>query len=332
MSQRVTIADVARLARVSTMTVSRVINHKGEVAAGTRARVERAIAQLDYRPSQAARSLTTRRTHTLGLLVPDITNPFYPAIVRGAEDVAWDEGYAVTLTNTVEDPARERAAFAHFDAHRVDGLVVCSSRLPDGELIALLRRHPAAVLVNRRPDGLARTSTLVVDDALGARVAVTHLATRGRRTLGLLAGPARSTSSWRRREGARDALVALGLEQGPGLIEEGEPTEDGGRAAMAALLGRRPDLDGVFAYNDVVALGALEALAAAGRRVPEDVAVVGCDDVRLARLATPALTTLRTDTYALGRRAAQLLFELLRGDPPRHVQVTPELVVRASAP
>ena len=121
MSQRVTIADVARLARVSTMTVSRVINHKGEVAAGTRARVERAIAQLDYRPSQAARSLTTRRTHTLGLLVPDITNPFYPAIVRGAEDVAWDEGYAVTLTNTVEDPARERAAFAHFDAHRVDG-------------------------------------------------------------------------------------------------------------------------------------------------------------------------------------------------------------------
>ena len=332
MPNRVTIADVARLAGVSTMTVSRVINAKDDVRSSTRQRVERAIAQLEYHPSQAARSLTTRRSRTLGLLVPDITNPFFPAIVRGAEDVAWSEGYAVSLTNTVEDLEREHAAFASFEAHRVDGIIACSSRLPDNELVRLVQRHPACVLLNRSSPLEGVASSLEVDDVHGAHLAISHLANAGRRRIGLLAGPPRSTSSQRRRWGTAESLGFHGLEHGPDLVEDGEPTEDDGRRAMADLLARRPDLDAVFAYNDVVAIGALEALAAAGRRVPDDVAIVGCDDVRLASLVTPALTTLRSDTYELGRRAAELLFERLRGAPLRRVVLTPELVVRASAP
>jgi len=331
-SNRVTIADVARLSGVSTMTVSRVINGKGDVRPSTRERVERAIAQLEYRPSQAARSLTTRRSQTIGLLVPDITNPFFPAIVRGAEDVAWSEGYAVSLTNTVEDISRERAAFEHFEAHRVDGLIVCSARLPDRDLAQLVQRHPACVLLNRSAPLEGIASSVEVDDVRGAHLAIAHLANGGRRTIGLLAGPTRSISAQRRRWGAAESLAFHQLEHGPDLIQEGEPTEEGGRTAMAVLLRRRPDIDAVVAYNDVVAIGALEALAAAGRRVPDEVAVVGCDDVRLASLVTPALTTLRTDGYRLGRQAADLLFERMRGGPPRRFVVTPELVVRASAP
>ena len=332
MSDRVTIADVARLAGVSTMTVSRVNNAKGDVRPSTRARVERAIAQLEYRPSQAARSLTTRRSHTIGLLVPDITNPFFPAIVRGAEDVAWSEGYAVSLTNTVEDLERERAAFEHFEAHRVDGLIVCSARLPDRDLARAIERHPATVLLNRSAPLEGTASSLEVDDVRGAHLAIAHLANGGRRRIGLLAGPTRSTSAQRRRWGSAESLAFHGLEHGDDLIEEGEPTEQAGRAAMAALLARRPDLDAVLAYNDVVAIGALEALREAGRRVPDDVAVVGCDDVRLASLGGPARTAVRRGTDALGRRAGGRLWERMRGGPPRRVVVQPDLVVRASAP
>jgi LacI family transcriptional regulator len=336
--QRVTIADVARLAGVSTMTVSRVINAKSDVGSATRARVEEAIAALEYRPSAMARGLSTRRSKTIGLLVPDITNPFFPAIVRGAEDVAWAEGHAVSLTNAVEDVERERAALRHFEGHRVDGLIVCSARLPDDDLAVLLRRHPATVLINRAVpvDPTVGTpvqaSSLEVDDALGARLAVAHLVTRGRRRIGLLAGPARSASSHKRRAGFRAELAAAGLAGDGDRIEDSEPTEAAGREACFALLTRHPELDAVVCYNDVVAVGTLQAAAALGRRVPRDLAVVGCDDIRLASLVTPALTTLRTDTYELGRRAAEMLFALMRGEEPRAVVVPPHLVVRASAP
>jgi LacI family transcriptional regulator len=333
---RVTIADVARLAGVSTMTVSRVINAKSDVGTATRARVEEAIATLEYRPSAMARGLSTRRSKTIGVLVPDITNPFFPAIVRGAEDVAWLEGYAVSLSNVVEDVERERAALRHFEGHRVDGLVICSARLPDDELAALLRRHPASVLINRGVPDVDRSgivaSSLVVDDAHGAQLAVQHLVAGGRRRVGLLAGPARSASSHKRRAGYRAGLAAAGLADGADRIEDGEPTEAAGSDAFIALLKRHPDLDAVVCYNDLMAVGTLQAAASLRRRVPVDLAVVGCDDIRLASLVTPALTTLRTDTYALGHRAAELLFALMRGEPSSAVVIPPELVIRESAP
>ena len=332
MTHRITIADVARLAGVSTMTVSRVINAKGDVSESTRQRVELAIRQLEYRPNQAARSLTTRRTHTIGLMIPDITNPFFPAIVRGAEDIAWREGYAVSLTNTVEDVEREHAALEHFEAHRVDGVIACSPRLHDQQLARLIERHPATVLINRSSPLPDTATSIEVDDVKGAHLAITHLASRGRRTIALLAGPDRAASAQKRRWGWAEALAFHGLEQNPSLLEACEPTEEGGEAAMRTLLERRGDVDAVLCYNDIVAIGALSALRGSGKRVPEDVSVVGFDDIRLASLLKPSLTTLRSDTRLLGQRAAELLFERIRGGPAQRALITPELIVRESAP
>ncbi|CAN5738760.1 LacI family DNA-binding transcriptional regulator [soil metagenome] len=331
MPKRVTITDVARAAGVSIMTVSRVVNDSGRVGATTRGAVQRAIRELGYSPSQVARGLTTRKSMTIGLIVPDITNPFFPEIVRGAEDAAWNAGFVVSLANTVEDPGRERAALRNMEGHRVDGVIVCSARLPTAELDELLRRHPATVLVNRR-SGDAQATSLVVDDALGTRLAVEHLLSRGRRRIALVTGPDRSASAIARREGYVAALTNDRLAVDPDLVERGGPNEEDGYRAMHALSARRAHVDAVVAYNDLVALGVLRAARELGLEVPRDVAVVGCDDVRLASLVTPALTTLRVDKYDLGRRAAALLFERLHGRVPADVTVDPELVTRASAP
>jgi LacI family transcriptional regulator len=329
---KITIADVAREAGVSTMTVSRVINSKGEISNTTRERVQQAIDRLGYRPSAIARGLATRRTRTLGLIVPDITNPFFPEIVRGAEDTAWQAGYTVVLCSTVEDPAREEASLHRLEDNRVDGVILCSARLPDDALRPLLKRHPAAVLINRHTtDEIA--GTIQIDDAYGTLRAVHHLLAGHRTTIGFLAGPPLSHSGTKRREGYTNALEATGHGVDETLIEPCAPNETGGYEAAKALLERRPEVDGLVCYNDLVAIGALQASTELGRRVPEDIAVVGCDDIRLASLVTPALTTLRIDKYELGAQAMRMLLGRLEHKRAgTEVTIKPELIVRASAP
>lgn len=334
-SRRVTNADVARRAGVSTMTVSRVVNDNGRVSEATRQRVRRAIAELGYQPNQLARSLTQGRTRTIGIVVPDITNPFFPEIVRGAEDAAWQAGYTVALANAVEDPARERAAVRNLAGHRVDGIIVCSPRLADHELAELLAAHSAAVLINRHVAG-ARAVSLMVDDQHGADLAVRHLVAGGRRRLLHLGGPERSASARYRRAGFVAAVKAARLPQDGNRLLSCEPTEEAGYELLARLVAagasRPGGFDGIVAYNDLSALGAVRALQDAGLRVPEDVAVVGCDDIRLASLASPSLTTLRIEKYRMGRLACETIFELQRGAHPGDVTFRPELIVRESAP
>ncbi len=334
-SRRVTNADVARRAGVSTMTVSRVVNDNGRVSEATRQRVRRAIAELGYQPNQLARSLTQGRTRTIGIVVPDITNPFFPEVVRGAEDAAWQAGYTVALANAVEDPARERAAVRNLAGHRVDGIIVCSPRLADHELAELLAAHSASVLINRRAEG-ARAVSLMFDDQLGADLAVSHLVRGGRSRLIHLGGPERSASARYRRAGFVRAVEAAGLPLGPSSLLSCEPTEEAGYAEVARLVadvrGDDRGFDGIFAYNDLSALGAMRALQDAGLRVPRDVAVVGCDDIRLASLASPSLTTLRLGKYDVGHQACETIFELQRGAHPPDVTFRPELIVRESAP
>lgn len=313
------------------MTVSRVMNNTGRVNELTRERVRSAIKKLGYQPNQVARSLSTRRTRAIGLVVPDITNPFFPEIVRGAEDAAWEAGYTVALANAVEDPARERAAIRKFEAYRMDGLIVCSARLPDAELAELVASHPASVLVNRQlPSGPA--VSLMVDDRHGAILATRLVLSHAHERVALLAGPDRSASAAVRRRGFCDTMAAAGLTPDEDLILTCEPTEESGYHALHTLLERGGDFSAVIAYNDLMAIGVQQAAAELGRSVPHDIAVVGCDDVRLASLVTPALTTLRVDTYAIGRLAAETIFALQRGEQRQHVVFTPELVVRASAP
>ena len=333
MAHRVTIADVAKAAGVSQQTISRVLNDKGEVSEATRQRVRAVIDRLGYRPSSIARGLATHRTLTIGLVVPDVANPFFSEIARGAADAAHAAGYSVLLCNTVEDPKREIGALHTLEEKRVDGVVLCSSRLPVDDLQKLVTRLPAVVLVNRQlPD--VSTGTVRVDDAAGARLAVRHLLALGRHTIGFLAGPPVSQSGRERARGFEEALAEAGLPRVPGLIRACTPYLEGGREATAALLAAHPGIDALFCYNDLVAVGALAACAEMSCQVPENVAVVGCDDTLLAGLVTPSLTTLHVPQRELGATAVDMLLKRIGGCVVECAEIVlqPQLIVRTSAP
>jgi LacI family transcriptional regulator len=332
MSFRISIADVAREAGVSRQTVSRALNGKGEISDATLHRVQEVIDRLDYRPSSIARGLATRHTRTIGLIVPDIANPFFADISRGADDAAHAAGYSLLLCNAVEDPDREAELLRTLEQRAVDGVVLCSSRLPEETLADLVKRHDAVVLINR---SLVGCSNVCVDDARGAVILVQHLLGSGRRHIGLLAGSQISHSSGERARGYADAMLAAGKDPEPTLIMHCDsPDIDGGYRAALSLLNVRPDVDGMICYNDLVATGALRACAELGRRVPDDIAVAGADDILLARLVTPALTTLRVDRQDIGATALRKLLDQLHNasEACNTLVFQPELILRASAP
>jgi LacI family transcriptional regulator len=333
MASRVTIADVAREAGVSMMTVSRVINDKGEISSSTRQHVLDVIERLGYRPSSIARGLVTQRTGTLGLVVPDIANPFFSEVARGAEDRASAASYNVFVCNTDESPQQERTILESLEEKRVDGLILCSSRLPDDMLCATLELHPAAVLVNRRAVAASAGLVLLADEH-GARMATGHLLQAGHRAVGLLAGPLTSYSGQQRSRGYRAALAAAGIPYNPAWVRPCSSQVEGGRDTTVTLLSDHPEVTALFCYNDLVAIGALLACADLGRRVPEDLSVVGFDDIPMAALVTPALTTCCVPRYELGERAMQLLLDRIDGctDECEEIVLQTELIVRASAP
>jgi len=338
--KRVTIEDVARAAGVSRQTISRAINDMGEISPQTRARVLRIAEEMGYRPSGIARGLATRRTRTLGLVVPDVANPFFSDVARGAEHVAYTAGYNVFLCNTDEDPQRELAVLQSLEEKRVDGLVLCSSRLDNDELRAVVARHSAVVLVNRRLGPIDRENgvgTVMLDDVVGGRMVAQHLLDSGHRAVGFLAGPPASRSGRSRAEGYREALADAGLTYNPEWVAFCPADVDGGHRAARDLLTTYPELTALFCYNDLVAVGALHACAALGRRVPDDLAVAGFDDILLAALVTPPLTTCRVPRYELGGQAMRLLLNQIDGSsdearPCDEIVLRPELVVRTSAP
>ncbi len=335
MPNRVTMADVAHEVGVSMMTVSRVINHKGDVSEVTRRRVLEVIERLDYCPSGIARGLATRRTGTLGLVVPDVANPFFAEVARGVEHVAYAEGYNVFLCNTDEDPGRELDVLNSLEEKRVDGLVLCSSRLESEDLRLVVDSHPVVVLVNRRLNGAGeQVRAVLVDDVLGGRLTAGHLVGRGHRAIGLLAGPAGSRSGRSRLQGYQAILAEAGLRFDAGWVQNCAPVAGAGRTVARALLGAHAELTALLCYNDLVAVGVLRAAAELGRSVPEDLAVVGFDDIPLAALVTPPLTTCRIPRYELGVRAVKLLLGQIRGDSAgsEEIILEPELVVRESAP
>ncbi len=332
MKGSVTLADVARAAGVSTQTVSRVINKKGEISHGTRQRVLHAIEQLGYRPNPMARGLVTNRTFTLGLIVPDVTNPFFPEIVHGAEQMAVEHGYTVILCNTNENPEREMTVLNMLEARCVDGIILCSSRIPDEQLRPLLQRLGDVVLLNRHIP-LEKVSVVRVDYAEGTRMAVSHLLASQRRRIGFLAGPSHSHSRYMRQQAFIQVLQESRLHYDPSLVLPCPPNSEGGYQATHDLLRQHGSLDGLLCYNDLVAVGALQACAELGMHVPEALAVVVYDDIPVARLVSPALTTVAVSKSALGAHAVRLLLKRLAGDQEgSELVLTPQLVVRASAP
>lgn len=333
MSRRVTMADVAREAGVSMMTVSRVVNNKEGISDATRARIQEVIEQLGYRPSNIARGLVTKQTGTLGLVVPDNANPFFSEVARGAEHVAYENGYNVFLCNTEEDKQRELTVLRSLEEKRVDGVVVCSSRLNEEELRKALTHYPAAVLVNRQPviegNGVVR-----VDDEAGGRILTQHLIQSGHHAIGFLAGPSSSYSRELRGKGYSEALKAAGLDYHPEWFHPCSPIVEGGREAAVKLLSTHPELTALFCFNDLVAVGALQACSALGLAVPDDIAIVGCDDIPLAALVNPTLTTCHVPRYELGGQAMRLLLDHIHdcSEGCESVVFRPTLIIRASAP
>jgi LacI family transcriptional regulator len=315
MSRRVTMADVAKQAGVSLMTVSRIVNNKGDISEATTLRVQGVIERLGYRPSGIARSLATSRTRTLGLVVPDNANPFFSEVARGAEHLAYQEGYNIFLCNTEEQKQREMDVLRSLEEKQVDGIILVSSRLDEDDLRAVVMRSPTTVLVNRhlKMDGVGE----VLIDAIG-----------------VLAGPPASYSGQRRAEGYLATMQSAGLTPQPGWVANCPPRIEGGMDVACQMLKAHPELTALFCYNDLVAIGALKACTQMGLPVPTDIAIVGYDDILLAGLVTPALTTCYVPRYEIGQQAVSLLLEHIGGCEGgcEEIMVQPELVVRASAP
>jgi LacI family transcriptional regulator len=326
----VTLADVARHADVSKTTVSHVISGKRPVAVDTRARIERSIAALGYRPDGLARSLRTRKTHTVAMIVPDLTNPFYPALARGLEECLDHDGYRAFVCSSDGVPDRERAYLEDVADRGVDGLVLDSFHLSVDDLHGATGGRVPVVWIGGAPMDHPGVDSVRPNDEGGAYAATCHLIERGHRRIAMIDGPAGSGAA--RREGYRRALAEAGLPSSHEPLVRSDWTRAGGARAMRTLLATRPTA--VFCSNDLTALGAIDEIREAGLRVPDDVAVVGYDDIEFASLVEPALTTVENPAAETGRTAGRLLVERMSGafqGPARSVTLPSPLVVRASS-
>jgi LacI family transcriptional regulator len=331
-ANRVTIADVADRAGVSKTTVSHVLSGKRPVRAVTRARVERAIGDLDYQPNAIARSLRTRRSHMVALVIPDITNPFFPVLARGFEDSLGAAGYRAFVCNTDALREREIAFLAEVASRRVDGLAMVPQHVHASDVAALLASGVRLVSIGSMIVDHPLVDVVTGDDERGAHDATTFLIGRYGPRVACIAGSAEAPLA--RRIGYRQALRDAGVEPDPSLVVEGDWTRAGGVAAMRRLLALDPPPRAVFCSNDLMALGALDAMHEFGLSVPGDVALVGYDDVEWASLIRPPLTTVSNPAYDTGRAAARLLLDRISGayqGARRLLRVGCSLIVRESA-
>jgi LacI family transcriptional regulator len=325
-----TIRDVAARAAVSAATVSRVLNGRVDVAPDLRDRVLDAVAELSYRPNGAARSLRTRATTVLGLIISDITNPFFTSMVRGVEDSAQEAGYSVVLANTDEDLDKERRYVEVAAAEQMAGVVLSPASSSQTSISYLTERNIPVVTIDRRLRG-APVDSVTVNNFRGAFEATEHLIEQGCRRIGFVAGPVTTTTGSRRLAGYKAALRAAGLPDDPDLVASGDFRIDGGRSATEELLQHK--LDGLFAANNLMTIGALETLGAHGIEPGRDLAVVGFDDINWATALRPPLTAVSQPTYEIGRTTAELLLRRIRGEqlPVQRIVLPAKLVVRQSS-
>ena len=328
----VTMRDVARRAGVSVKTVSRVVNDQSEVADETRQRVLTAIGELGFRPSKVARALVTQRTETVGLILSDITNPFFPEFSRGVMDVAQAEGYSVFVCNSDGQGKAQTRALDSLVDHAVDGIILFPTYESENEIRSFARHYQPVVVVNRffEHPGIG----LVMMKAYqGARLVVDYLVSKGHTAIGMIAGPSSPLSLMRRVQGFQDGLKDHGLPAVDEWILPGPPVLAHGVEAARQLLTQHPQVTAIFAYNDLLALGAIQICKELRRRVPDDCAVIGFDDIEFAAMVSPALTTVHVDKYQLGQQSMARLLEMLDNPEgrfdPIYTDVT--LMVRESA-
>ncbi|MDE3181283.1 MAG: LacI family DNA-binding transcriptional regulator [Acidobacteriota bacterium] len=325
------IYDVAAEARVSVYTVSAVINRSARVSETLRRRVEEAIHKLHYRPNLLARGLAKRQTHTIGMIVPDIANPFFPLVVRGAEDTAQKSGYSILLCNSDNQHEKEETYLELLLSKQVDGILLTKApgSLPPALKRLLSKSKIPVVLIMRTVPGL-KADAAVTDDLKGAFEAVSHLARIGYRRIGLIGGPLNVSNGATRFQGYRKALKEYGLPFDSTLIAEGDYRVDSGYRAGLAILPRRPDA--VFVANYLMTVGFMQAADEMGMKCPEDFGLVSFDDYPWLRCFRPRLTTVDLPKYELGVAAASQLLLRLGGKagPPAIEKLAPQLRVRES--
>jgi LacI family transcriptional regulator len=328
-----TIRDVAKRAGVAPITVSRVINRSASVSAETRERVEKAIQELGYVPNRLARSLRLRRTHTLALVVTDITNPFWTTVVRGVEDAAQDAGFTVILCNTDESEAKQEQYLDVLCQKRVDGILLVPAR-SSAQLVDWIQKQDMPVVILDRRVCSDQVDVVRGDSQEGACQLVRHLLSLGHRRVAVLSGPKDVSTAEDRVLGYRKALAEAGVEVRADWVLYGRFSKESGYEMTRQVLDTSPRPTALFAGNNFIAIGALRALRDAGLRVPEDVSVVAFDDLMADLAVEPFLTVVDQPSYEMGQQAAELLLARLSGSAANGYQeiVLPtKLTVRRSS-
>lgn len=331
MKQRVTIADVAKVAGVSKQTVSRAINDKGEIKEETRQRILAVVRDLGYRPNRLAQAMGTQRSHMVGLVVPDITNPFFPEVARGVQDAALLHQYSALINNTDERGDREIEMLEQLAAQGVDGIITFSHRASDEALARFAGSFRPIVMINRQFSH-PNVVSIMVNNAKGARLAVEHFVSRGHRHIGMLTNADFSPSTVRRVQGFQQALQKHGLEHCAERLVGAEASFAGGYAAASQLLLDFTDTTAIFCYNDLMAIGAIRAMQKLGKRVPDDVSIIGFDNIHFTSMVSPSLSTIHMDKHEIGRVAFERVL-LMRDHPNtdnRTIEIDVKLILRDS--
>lgn len=332
----VSIKDVARAVGVSHPTVSRALRGSPRVLPATAREIRRVAEAMGYNPSAVARSLVTQKSWTIGVVMASIADPFYGEIASGIEDVASANGYSVILANTPIDPTREVAVVRSLQERRVDGILVTASRAGEAYISISSEMCIPIVLINNQHDG-EFVYSVSIDNVQGATQATSHLVELGHKKIGYLGDQLGFQTDTERLAGYRDALAAHGIPFDETLVAYGNGLPDGSAVAARTLLNLPQRPTAIFCYNDMSALGVMEEARAQGVRMPEELSLVGFDDLFFARYLQPSLTTIRQPKVEMGRSAMKLLLQLLTGDglpedatPKKQIDVLGELMVRSS--
>ncbi|MDA0120326.1 substrate-binding domain-containing protein [Vibrio sp. T11.5] len=325
-----TMKDIARLAGVSTSTVSHVINQSRYVSEEISERVNKAAQELNYTPSALARSLKINRTNTIGMLVTTSTNPFFGEVVKGVERSCYQQGYNLILCNTEGDNERMRESINTLLQKRVDGLILMCSSL-EGERIDVFEKYPDIPVVVMDWGPMLFTSDKIQDNSLrGGYMAAKHLIESGHTEIGCITGPLAKHQAQMRYEGYKRALIEAGLEFNPNWIIESDFECEGGYEALNKMHAKGSLPSSIFVCNDMMSMGVINAAHEKGIRVPEELSIIGYDDIHISKFMTPALTTIHQPKYRLGKAAVEAVLKKLEGGEtePQVVQLEPTLVER----
>ncbi len=331
MSQRPSIKDIARIAGVSPSTVSRALADSPRISLATRERIQRIARELDYSPSLAARALVTGASPIIGVVAPSLADPYIAAVMKGLEEASHQHGYQRLVASSQGDPEQELAMVQMLSGHNAAGLIVLSSRAPEGYAPLLARLSMPVIFVNSLHVG-ERVYNVMTDNEYGGWLATHHLIDQGHVRIGYLGGPARGRSHAARAAGYRRALEEAGLPFDPACLMPGDGSIEAGREALREWLHQPDDKrpTAIFCYNDLSALGLLAEAYQQGVAIPDDLSIVGFDNIPMTAISIPPLTTVEQRTEELGRQAVASLLAALAGKPVTDIILRGELIARAS--